>query len=209
MNIGQYKFKLRKIYLKLQQKRLKNKDFSLISNTCNGCFILHDLGLRFNSPTVNLWFSSDDFIKFLQNLEHYLEAELVFSDELEKEYGYPVGIIDDINVYFMHYCTREEAKEKWVERSKRVNFDNLFIMMTHKNEKRPDIVEAFEALPYENKVLFSRIKYKGCPSVFRIKGCTDENGQLGLLYKYKGKFSIRKYYDKFPYVKWFNGKIHR
>lgn len=46
---------LRKAVNWKNQKRLKNRDFSLLSSNCNGVFILHDLGLRFNSPTVNLW----------------------------------------------------------------------------------------------------------------------------------------------------------
>lgn len=51
------------------RKRLKNKNFSLITNNCTGGFIYHDLGLRFNSPTINLFFYKDHFFTFLEHLE--------------------------------------------------------------------------------------------------------------------------------------------
>ena len=53
----------RKIYNIFQRKRLINRDFSLISSNCNGAVILHDLGLSFKSPFVNLWIKPNDFIK--------------------------------------------------------------------------------------------------------------------------------------------------
>ena len=43
--------------------RLKNTDVTLIASNCNGCCILHDLGLKFNSPFVNLWVEPSDFIR--------------------------------------------------------------------------------------------------------------------------------------------------
>lgn len=67
---------MREVYLKGRREVLKNKSFTLISNNCNGCFILHDLGVKFNTPTVNLYFGMEDFIKFLERLDYYLALEL-------------------------------------------------------------------------------------------------------------------------------------
>ena len=58
------------------RKRLKNHDFSLIANNCNGAFILHDLGMRFNSPFVNLWIKPDDYIKILSDLFKKYNSDL-------------------------------------------------------------------------------------------------------------------------------------
>lgn len=66
---------LRKIYHYFQFARLKNKDFSLIANNCNGGFILHDLGLKFRSPFVNLYINPDDYIYILQNLPDIMNSE--------------------------------------------------------------------------------------------------------------------------------------
>ena len=43
---------------------LKNKDFTIISHNCVGGVIYHDLGLKFNTPTINLFFMAKDFIKY-------------------------------------------------------------------------------------------------------------------------------------------------
>lgn len=53
------------------RKRLKNKEISIISTNCIGGVLSHDLGLQFKSPTVNLFFRAEDFIKFCENLEYY------------------------------------------------------------------------------------------------------------------------------------------
>lgn len=78
---------------------------------CGGV-ILHELGLRFDTPTVNLWFESEDYIKFLENMSDYLQYELV---EIQTDYSYPVGLLKDIKIYFQHYANFQEAKAKWEE----------------------------------------------------------------------------------------------
>lgn len=52
--------------------RLKNKNFSLISNDCVGGCVAKDLRVKMNSPTRNFYFNADDFIKFCKNLDYYL-----------------------------------------------------------------------------------------------------------------------------------------
>lgn len=66
------------------RKQLTNHDFTLIASNCV-CGILHELGLRFDTPTVNLWFESEDYIKFLENMSDYLQYELV---EIQTDYSY-------------------------------------------------------------------------------------------------------------------------
>ena len=53
------------------RKKLLNNDFSIISNDCVGGCIAKDLRIRFNSPTRNLYFDANDYIKFCQNLDLY------------------------------------------------------------------------------------------------------------------------------------------
>ena len=69
-----------------------------------GGVILHELGERFNSPTVNLFFGAEDYIKFLEKLDHYLGQTLV---EAQSDKDYPVAKLDDITIYFMHYPSFE------------------------------------------------------------------------------------------------------
>lgn len=189
------------------RKKLKNKNFSLISSNCNGSFILHDLGLKFLSPTINLWMEPKDYIKFLQNLNYYINLELSFSDTDEEKIGYPVGILGDIKIYFQHYETRKEAKNKWLDICKRINYENLYIMFTDRDGCTYDDIKEFDNLPYRNKVIFVNKQYPEIKSSFYIKGF-ENMSSVGICSLFENKFSGKRYYDQFPYVKWFNGELY-
>ena len=192
---------LRKVVNKYNQIRLKNKDFTLIASNCNGCFICHDLNLRFNSPFVNLYLDSRDFIKYLKNMEHYNNCELSFINK--ENIDYPVGMLDDIKLYFVHYESEEQARSKWIERSKRINLENLFILMTDRDGCTKDDLIEFDNLPYKNKIVFTHVPYDDIKSAVYIKGFEKDN-EVGMCFKFKNRFTGKKYYDDFNYVKWFN-----
>ena len=148
---------LRKIINRFNQKKLKNKEFTLISSNCNGCLICHDLNVRFNSPFVNLYLDARDFIKYLKNMEHYNNCELSFINK--ENIDYPVGMLDDIKLYFVHYESEEQARSKWIERSKRINLENLFILMADRDGCTKDDLIEFDNLPYKNKIVFTHVPY--------------------------------------------------
>lgn len=192
---------LRKVVNKYNQIRLKNKDFTLIASNCNGCLICHDLNLRFNSPFVNLYLDSRDFIKYLKNMEHYNNCELSFINK--ENIDYPVGMLDDIKLYFVHYESEEQARSKWIERSKRINLENMFILMTDRDGCTKDDLIEFDNLPYKNKIVFTHVPYDDIKSAVYIKGFEKDN-EVGMCFKFKNRFTGKKYYDDFNYVKWFN-----
>lgn len=134
---------------KKMRKKLKNKP-SIIANHCIGGIISHDLGLKFLSPTVNLKILPDDFIKFIENLQEYLDADFV---EIPSELPYPVGRLKDITVYFVHYKTFDEAVKKWNERKARIDFNNIRVMMTARDGAKYATLWRFDKLPYK-KVMF-------------------------------------------------------
>ena len=122
----------RKAINKTFQQRLTNQGMSVISANCVGAFILHDLNQPFNYPFVNLYLDPSDFVRYLQNITFYQAQPLQF---IQTEKPYPVGLLGDLKVHFMHYHSEQEAQEKWDARSQRLDFDNLFIMMTDKDCK--------------------------------------------------------------------------
>ncbi|MBR2215117.1 MAG: DUF1919 domain-containing protein [Selenomonadaceae bacterium] len=81
----------RRIYNRYQQSRLQNRNFSLIASNCNGGVMLHDLGLRFNSPFVNLWVRPTEFVLMCENLSYYLGQDLEFIRE--DDISYPIGLL--------------------------------------------------------------------------------------------------------------------
>ncbi len=79
---------------------------------------------------------AEDYIKFINNIKYYLECELKFIDlkeskwieDLKETYKfgeYPIGIVDDIEIHFLHYKDKNEAYEKWIKRFKRINWNNV------------------------------------------------------------------------------------
>lgn len=56
--------------------KLFNQTPCIIASNCNGGIIYHDLGLKFLSPTINLFFYPQDYLKFIMNLDHYVKAQL-------------------------------------------------------------------------------------------------------------------------------------
>ena len=115
------------------RERLHSEPFTLLTNNCIGGVIYHDLGLRFDSPTINLYLKDRDFIEFVINLEFYRKAELIEDTSQHAEFNFPVGILKgdsihrDIRIYFQHYKSFGEAAQKWAERSLRIQSKILVI----------------------------------------------------------------------------------
>ena len=61
---------------KRDRKRLVNKDFTIIASNCTAGILYHELGLKFLSPTINLYMEGDDFVKFCTNINYYLNVEM-------------------------------------------------------------------------------------------------------------------------------------
>ena len=189
----------RKLYRKFIRFRLKNKDFSVIASNCNGGFILSDLGVKFNTPTINLFLYPEDFLNFVSNIKENLKYELI---KETSDCEYPVGRLNNIKIHFMHYKTFEEAKRKWDLRKCRINYENLFIMCTDRDGCTYDQIKRFNELPYKNKVMFTHKQYPEFKSCYYIEGFENEES-VGILSDYIGNTS-KRYLHKFNFIKWFN-----
>lgn len=190
------------LYTRIKRKKLKRKDVCLIASNCNGGCILHDMRLRFSSPFVNLWIKPSDYLKLLYALKEYMAKEL--EETKEEGIDYPVGLLGDIKIYFQHYASFDEAKKKWDERKVRMDLENPFVLFSDRDGCTEENLRAFERLPYENKVVFVHEKRPDLSSAVYIKGFEREPCVGACMNLMKG--SVRKYYDQFDYISWFNGK---
>ncbi len=197
---------IRSANVRNKSKQLTNKNFSVISKDCTGALLLHELGLKFNSPTVNLYFTAGDFVKFCADLKRYLSLPVV--QDFENDKNFPVGILDDIKVYFMHYQNFDEAVAKWYERSKRIDFDNLFIMMTDGEYSSPEIVKQFDELPYKHKVLFTYKDYPDVKSAVKLNIKNPVSNGIGAphVFSWPEIFSFKQAVDDWDYIKFFNAE---
>ena len=118
---------------------------------------------------------------------------------------YPVGILDDIRVDFVHYQSFDEAVEKWNSKLGRINLDNAFYVMTERDGCTHDDLIAFDELPYKNKVVFVSRPMPEISCSFDDPSFPVTGGQLDVLSNYVSKLSGRRYLDVFDYVSFFNG----
>jgi len=190
------------------RRRLKNKDVTILANNCNGGFIYHDLGLRFCSPTINMFFYNDHFFAFLEDLDYYLGQELRLAEHplytgIEKDY--PICELGEgkkrIELHFLHYDSFEDAKNCWDKRKARMNKDNMFAIFSFFDIEDEEWLKRFDRIPIKNKVAFIERPLPQYKYAFYIKGY--EKTGLGLLNEYENLWGCRKY-DQFDYVNWFN-----
>lgn len=191
-------------FLAKQKKKLTIANPCVVSNNCVGGAILHDLGLQFLSPFVNLLIMPADYIKMLKSLPEYMASELRFfrQDGIE----YPIAKLKDITVHFIHYNTEEDARLKWYERVARMDYNHLYILFSDRDGATKDDIEEFDKLPYKHKVVLVNKPTPNIKSAVYLKGY-EKDKEIGMLIAYKNKFSYRKKYDDFDYVRWLNGEI--
>lgn len=207
----------RALATKRRAAQLTNHEFTIISNTCVGGVITHNVGEQFRSPTVNLIIYEDQFLVFCRHLKEYstCQVEKPTKEEASQfaSFSYPIGILrgasaglPDINLLFVHYKSFEEAKEKWEARFRRVNYDDIFIMMDRGMDARDEVLDEFYQLPFEHKVFFTHKEdRKRWPNNFRFSFYTQEKYISGCLY-YNEWTGVEAHHwmDEFDYVRWLN-----
>lgn len=172
--IKKFFFELRRFFVK---RSIRNKNFSVISNNCWAGRLYQYLDMPYLSPTAGLYFFAPDYIKFVSDLRRYLAVPLRFIEAEESKYydelrkrnqtDKPIGILDDVEIVFLHYKTKEEAEEKWNRRRERVNFDNIIIKFSRMDLCTEQEIEKFDKLSFKNKfVLNNRLPLKYKSEVF-------------------------------------------
>lgn len=208
------KFLRNRFVVKKKRDELKKKDISILCNNCTGGFILHDLGLRFDSPTINMFFHDLDFFDFIEHFEYYITKNLIQIPNPKYDPAapdYPVavlsgeGALKDIELHFLHYPNFDEANKKWETRKARLHMDSLYLIWTFMGmEPNEELYIRAQNLPIKNKVIFVNhpVDREKFPDFFYIKGFENQigTGQLGEFMNLRGE----RYYDQFDYVKWIN-----
>lgn len=184
-----------KILFDFRKQKLNNTDFTIICNNCWGGYVYRRYGLPYLSPTIGLYFFSNDFVKLCYNLREYMELPLIFisytqskyCDEIvrKKQQNIPIARLGDIEVFFLHYKSEEEAREKWERRVQRINYDNLIFKFSKMNSCSIEDLRRFDKLPYNKKFVFippedgnmnlkSGICFKSARGLEEIKNDTSE-----------------------------------
>lgn len=203
--------KLRNAFFKLKvqcdrwsrRRRLKHTDFSIISNNCwAGTAVYQPFGLKYNTPTVGLFFMDEDYICFLERVYWYLNQSLEFispekskyydkiSDNGNRKVKYPIALLGgDVEVHFLHYSNCEEARKKWERRARRLNPNKMLVKMSIRDNGYDitTMLNRFCNLPYKNKICFSPIPYPSSSIV-----CVPELKTLNLVGGDETEFTLKK-----------------
>lgn len=154
----------------------------VISNNCFGGEIYKRLGLKFNTPFIGLFIYGSDYIKLLTRIEFYLDLELQFvksSKWSEKKVEYPLGLLGDIEIHFMHYVNEQDAKDKWERRLDRMRTCGAFEDFVYKFCDRDGAtfreLEVFHELSFQHKLSFG---VKEFPNVNHLQIHDDQNDRV-------------------------------
>ena len=161
-----------RIIISRVKRKLHTKDCTLISQNCIGGVFYHDMGMQFLSPMINTFIPEPGFVKLALNLRHYMEQELVMRWEEE----YPVGLLGDVEIHFMHYESCKEAKECWERRKARINWDKILVLGTDRDGFDEAVYEQWQQIDYP-KLLFTAHAEFAEDAVYYPE--YEEDGQVG------------------------------
>lgn len=186
---------------KKMRKALTNTTPTFLCPNCIGGILFHDLGLQFRSPTVNLMMLQTDFAKFVLNMDDYLTQKLAFFKH--PEYDFPCAHLGDITLHFTHYHTEEEAAQKWVERSARIDRDNLFVFLEERDGLTREDMLRLGSIHARGLVVFTANAYPDIPYALQIPKYASD-GEVGNILSKSHWDDSREYEKYFDFVRWFN-----
>ncbi len=194
--IRKIKKNLIKLTQSLDRRLYKNKEFVIISNNCWGAEIYKTLGVPYNTPFVGLFIFGPDYLRLLENIDYYLDLKLNFKQEskwLEGSIQYPIGVLDDIEIHFMHYKDESEAKSKWDRRLARMNKvtdkNKYFFKICDRDLTDANIISKFHNLSLKNKISFGITESNDKNHIQIKENENNQNVPDGVkLYRYSFKY---------------------
>lgn len=187
------KLEIQKIFRSLIVKKMRKRvkmpaPKTIFCNMCLGGVVSHDLGLRFDSPTVNLAIPANEFVSMVSDI-HQINNEIT----LKGDRGYPIGLLSGrYTILFIHYKTLEEAVDYWRRRSQRVNYDNPYMILVETATCSYEDLERFDNLSYKNKIALVHKEYPQIKCAKVINGYDGQN-KNGEILSYTSIFGKRMY----------------
>jgi uncharacterized protein (DUF1919 family) len=174
--------------------------------------MLHDLGLRLDTPTVNLWMSFPDYLAFTESLPVSLDGALHQVHGREErtpvaDWTFSGGTI---RLHFIHSHDFATAKRDWERRIVRVHPNPVFLVAADNTHATHEELSRFLRLPFPKK-MFVRDEWKA-----------KELGEAGILvhgdfregfniHDYPGWFGETHYQRSLDFARWIveTMRIHR
>ena len=142
------------------RRRNHKTHFTILCGNCIGGYMYHQLGVPFQSPTINLMMHQPALFKLVNNLDFYRRGEFV-----------PIvggGRLNDIDIYFTHYATFEDGREAWNKRFARINRDEIFIIASDRDGLTDEMISNYANVACKKLVIFTSRHYD-LPYCFCVK----------------------------------------
>lgn len=200
--------KTMKMFAPYRRRQLSNTDFTIISNNCWGGVCYDHFGLEKLSPTVGCFIMTDDYLRFIMNLDYYLLQDLVFIPLWKTKHyeewkndpdmrNVPIGVLGDVEIVFLHYRDPELAKAKWCRRVQRINRDNLIFKFSYMNNCSVSDINRFVNMTLPGK----KICFVKDDSIAQIDSCLvyyrgfEDSDQI-----YNDTYYWDKYFDVTSFI---------
>lgn len=146
--------------IKAARKLLPEK-FCIISDDCWGGQIYRQYELPYNTPTVGLYVEPTEYITFFTNLHKPDACDMTFIQV--EGITFPVAKTPYATLFFVHYKSETEARETFVRRYKRIDWDNLVVKIDFgKKEYTQEHIDRWNKLRIKRSVaLYPPTKTKG------------------------------------------------
>lgn len=136
--------------------KIKESNVSILSDYCFAGHLYHKFGMKFTSPTINMFTDNENYYRFLCNLEKYMSTKMSkVENEVDtlwqERYACPRGRLDDVEWVFLHDLVYDTAADRWNQGIERFNWDNYIVIMSIMSD---DMAYKFDALPIKNKIGF-------------------------------------------------------
>lgn len=184
-------------------------EFCIVANNCWGAEVYKHFERPYNTPVVGLFFFPDDYLKFIKNLRVNLSSPLTFTNTSRHVSGqpkYPVGLVNGIEIHFLHYKTEQEATEKWNRRCARVPADDhmLYFKFDDRDGATDQHIIEFHRLGLPNSISFTKTRFAEFASNVHIPMPSSETSVMdGFAQYYEGV----KHFDLEHWVR--TGQVRR
>lgn len=156
---------------------LKTNQFTIISNNCTGGYVYQFFGIPYRSPTAGIEIHPDDYVKLIMNPHYYFTQPIDFLSDPKRarhypqrknapNYGnYPVGTIGDIEIFFTHYHSKEEARSKWERRCSKICYEKLIFLFVENEWMTEKERQTFLSAQTKGKKIYLRHTHPEIPPI--------------------------------------------
>jgi uncharacterized protein (DUF1919 family) len=197
----QLKRRVNRWRFKRSVRRLQNTKFTVVANNCFGSRFYKILNRGYDTPFVGVFILPECFVKLAEDFDAYMDLEMQFIREskypqvnqIREKHGedYPLGLLGDVEVNFLHYGSEEEALEKWNRRKARMKRDHLFFILIANGPCDEALMERFVGDDPEHRVCFHRNERISRPGCVYIPSEIEDMGNLYSQYhRFVGRFDF-------------------